>query len=161
MLSTSAKLYKLVRLIKFMRIKYEMKRHYMMEKILSSFKVSPAIMRMLFTVVISIFLIHLVSCLWYFTARYKDFNTETWVVRLSLFDEEPSMLYLECVYWALQTVATVGYGNFGAITVQELILSVIWMVFGVGFYSFVISNLTLIVATDNSNTEILLVVLFP
>jgi uncharacterized membrane protein YwzB len=64
-----------------------------------------------------------------------------------------SNLYLECVYWALQTVSTVGYGDFGANTVAELFLNVVWMVFGVGFYSFVIGNLTSIIANENANSE--------
>ena len=58
-----------------------------------------------------------------------------------------------CVYWALQTVATVGYGDFGADSIAELCLSLIWMIFGVGFYSFVIGSLTSIIASENQNTE--------
>jgi len=50
-------------------------------------------------------------------------------------------------------LTTVGYGDFGAVTVAELILTLIWMIFGVGFYSFVIGNLTSIIANENANTE--------
>jgi hypothetical protein len=50
-------------------------------------------------------------------------------------------------------VATVGYGDFGAKTNAELYLSVFWMIFGVGFYSFVIGNLTSIIANANANSE--------
>ena len=46
-----------------------------------------------------------------------------------------------------------GYGDFGAQTVSELFLSLIWMVFGVGFYSFVIGNMTSIIANENANSE--------
>jgi hypothetical protein len=67
-------------------------------------------------------------------------------------------LYLECVYWALQTVATVGFGDFGANTVAELYLSLVWMIFGVGFYSFVIGNMTSIIANENANSENLYVI---
>ncbi len=62
-------------------------------------------------------------------------------------------MYLECLYWALQTVATVGFGDFGARTVAELFLSVVWMIYGVGFYSVVIGNLTSIIANETANSE--------
>ena len=54
-------------------------------------------------------------------------------------------------------MATVGYGDFGAVTVAELFLCIIWMIFGVGFYSFVIGNLTSIIANENANSENLFV----
>jgi len=49
----------------------------------------------------------------------------------------------------------VGYGDFGAVTTAELLLSLVWMIFGVGFYSFVIGNLTSIIANENANSETL------
>ena len=46
-----------------------------------------------------------------------------------------------------------GFGDFGARTVAELFLSVIWMIYGVGFYSVVIGNLTSIIANETANSE--------
>lgn len=45
------------------------------------------------------------------------------------------------VGWALQTLTTVGYGDINAYLLQERCLALIWMIFGVGFYSFTIGNL--------------------
>lgn len=45
------------------------------------------------------------------------------------------------VYWALQTLTTVGYGDIKAKSVYEKITALIWMIIGVGFYSFTIGNL--------------------
>lgn len=63
---------------------------------------------------------------------------------------------MQCLYWSLQTVATVGYGNFGAMTIPELLLSIVWMVFGVAFYSIIIGNLSLIIANDSQASQSLL-----
>lgn len=112
-----------------------------------------AVSRMIFTLIFAFFSVHLISCFWYLAAKFDDNNPDTWVARLNLVDEEPSTLYLECLYWSLQTVATVGFGDFGAITVAELFLCICWMIFGVGFYSFVIGNLTSIIANENANSE--------
>ena len=38
-----------------------------------------------------------------------------------------------------------GYGEIPAVTNQEKILAILWMVFGVGFYSFTIGNVQTII----------------
>ena len=45
------------------------------------------------------------------------------------------------LYWALQTLTTVGYGDISPKSVYEKIAGLIWMIIGVGFYSFTIGNL--------------------
>ena len=45
------------------------------------------------------------------------------------------------IYWALQTLTTVGYGDITPRSVYEKIAGLIWMIIGVGFYSFTIGNL--------------------
>jgi CRP-like cAMP-binding protein len=49
----------------------------------------------------------------------------------------------------------VGYGDISVLTNTELILSVIWMIFGVGFYSFTIGNLSSVLASMDNKSAIL------
>ena len=49
--------------------------------------------------------------------------------------------------WALATLTTVGYGDITAYTIEERTLALIWMVVGVGFYSFNIGNLSAMIST--------------
>lgn len=51
------------------------------------------------------------------------------------------------MYWALQTLTTVGYGDIHAYSVSEKIAALAWMIIGVGFYSFTIGNLSSIINT--------------
>jgi hypothetical protein len=51
------------------------------------------------------------------------------------------------VYWAFSTLTTVGFGDISAKTIPEKIIAIIWMIFGVGFYSFTIGNLSKIIAS--------------
>jgi hypothetical protein len=44
-------------------------------------------------------------------------------------------------------LTTVGFGDIPAVTTAEKILGVSWMIFGVGFYSFTIGNLSSIMAS--------------
>lgn len=123
-------------------------------------KLNAAASRMIMILIMGFFTVHLVSCFWYLFAKFDDFEPLTWVYRMDLIDESPSYLYLECIYWALQTVATVGFGEFGAFTYSELILSIIWMIYGVGFYSVIIGNLSSMIANETANSENLYVSTF-
>lgn len=116
-------------------------------------KLNAAASRMIMILIMGFFTVHLVSCFWYLFAKFDDFEPLTWAYRMDLIDESPSYLYLECIYWALQTVATVGFGEFGAFTYSELILSIIWMIYGVGFYSVIIGNLSSMIANETANSE--------
>jgi hypothetical protein len=42
-------------------------------------------------------------------------------------------------------LTTVGYGEISIYTINERIIALIWMIFGVGFYSFTIGNLASII----------------
>jgi len=53
------------------------------------------------------------------------------------------------MYWACQTITTVGYGDVAAKTKEELLLSFVWMLVGVGFYSFIIGNFSTIAASTS------------
>jgi hypothetical protein len=54
------------------------------------------------------------------------------------------------MHWATQTVTTVGYGDVGATTEQEILLSFIWMLVGVAFYSFIIGNFSSIITSNSA-----------
>jgi len=51
------------------------------------------------------------------------------------------------MYWAFQTLTTVGYGDVQGTTTFERIYCLLWMIFGVAFYSFTIGNLQSIIST--------------
>lgn len=70
-------------------------------------------------------------------------------------DEDSSLQYLASLYWALQTLTTVGFGDISAGTTIEKIMAIIWMIFGIGFYSFTIGNLSQIIASIDIRSELL------
>jgi hypothetical protein len=51
------------------------------------------------------------------------------------------------MYWAFQTLTTVGYGDVTGRTTMERVYCLLWMIFGVAFYSFTIGNLQSIIST--------------
>ncbi len=56
--------------------------------------------------------------------------------------EDHLRLYMFSLYWSFTTLTTVGYGDLTAFSNDEIMISLIWMMFGVGIYSFIIGSLT-------------------
>ena len=77
-----------------------------------------------------------------------------------LIDASNYSIYLFAFYWyiyiyiikfrVLQTSTTVGYGDMGANNDTERLLAIILMLFGVGFYSYTIGNLSSILSSIDS-----------
>ena len=61
--------------------------------------------------------------------------------------------YIWALYWTVQTLSTVGYGDVGVGNDSELVFTIAWMFFGVAFYSFAIGNLQNIVAQQSKKAE--------
>jgi hypothetical protein len=62
-------------------------------------------------------------------------------------------MYTRCLYWAFQTLTTVGYGDFGCKTNWEMIITIFWMGFGVIFYSLTVGTLTSVITEEVMNEE--------
>ena len=65
------------------------------------------------------------------------------------------MLYITSIYWAFTTLTTVGYGDIGVETILEKNFSMVWMIFGVGFYSFNIGSLVCLLSRINTKEKAL------
>lgn len=86
---------------------------------------------------------HYVACGWILLARLsEDEAYQTWLYKAGVVNRNELDIYLSALYWEMATLTTVGYGDITAHTEREIQLSIIWMLFGVAFYSYVISTLT-------------------
>ncbi len=77
-------------------------------------KLHNGMLRMLKITAAVFFIVHLMSCFWYLSAKFNDFNEDCWVVFRGIQDRENGYIYLTALYWALQTITTVGYGDIPA-----------------------------------------------
>lgn len=101
------------------------------------------------------FMVHLMACFWFLAASLEDNLFLTWVGARHLVDSSSPYQYLNSLYWAFQTVTTVGYGDFTCFTPSEYILATLWMCIGVTFYSFTIGNVSSIIANLDQKAVIL------
>ena len=99
-----------------------------------------------------LFLVHLMGCLFFLVAKFNNFEPDSWVFKNGLIETPPDRQYLFGVNWALQTLTTVGYGEITASSVGEKITAIIWMIGGVGFYSYTIGGLASMIADIDKKT---------
>jgi hypothetical protein len=59
---------------------------------------------------------------------------------------KPVPHYLESIYWAITTLATIGYGDIAPTTTAELLYAMLVMVLGVGVFSYVIGSVAGLIA---------------
>lgn len=154
-LSRLPRLYRLMRILRLFKLLRLFKSNQTFKKIFDLINVNVGIVKMITVLVSVFFLVHLVGCFWFMQAKLDDFNPDTWVVRLDYVNEESGVQYLASLYWALQTLTTVGFGDINAFTYIEKIMAIIWMLFGIGFYSFTIGNLSQIIASMDIRSELL------
>ena len=57
------------------------------------------------------------------------------------------------LYWAFQTLTTVGYGDFGCHNQYEIAITCVWMFIGVAFYSVVVGSLTSMLVDEEVTEE--------
>lgn len=91
---------------------------------LDMFELNSGVMRLVSLLCFVMLAVHLMGCLWYFEAKLDGFAPDTWVTRLiiylylcktifrnDLIDSDNLTIYLISIYYALTTLATVGYGD--------------------------------------------------
>lgn len=105
-------------------------------------KVYSGLSRLITALCTALILVHFGACMWFYSARLDEFSPDTWVVRRGVVDDNRSYLYFTSFYWAITTLTTVGYGDITARTKLEMCIAMCWMMFGVGFYSFVVGSFT-------------------
>jgi len=59
---------------------------------------------------------HWTGCIWYATAKYSNFSSDTWIVRIGIQDRPTQIQYLFSLYWAVTTMYTIGYGDISGQT---------------------------------------------
>lgn len=149
------RLYRLLKILRLIKVIKVIKFSPLIKRIFKVFNLSSSATRMLQSVAVALFCVHVVGCFWFMSSKFSEFEPNTWVVRRGVIDSSIQFQYSESLYWAFQVLTTVGYGDFGAQTLTELVLNLIWMSFGVSFYSFVVGSVTSIIAREAQNTETL------
>ena len=147
------KVLKITKLVKWIKVKNN---YGMMMKLQDIFGVKHSVLQMIVTCFSILLCVHVISCLWCFSATIYDYGPETWVYRSGYQDEGPFSIYLSSFYWSFTTFSTVGYGDITAGTNLERIISIFWMICSLNFLGFTISTLSSFVNGIDTHDKVLL-----
>ena len=86
--------------------------------------------------------IHITACLFYLAAKVDDFGPGTWVYIHKIQNFSTDEKYTTCLYWAITTLGTIGYGDLVPHSVSEKLLAMVWMIIGVYVVSYSVGSLT-------------------
>lgn len=90
---------------------------------------------------------HYVGCFWYYLSAHQDAEKKVWFTQI-YFQNPDSLLskYVASLYWAITTMATVGYGDIYAVTPSERSYATFVMIGGAIIFAYVIGTVIEIVS---------------
>ena len=94
------------------------------------------------------------ACIWFYIASFNS-KPDCWAAGLDLFETGTWYKYLVSLYWSMQTITTVGFGDISIGLLEEYILALGWMVFGVSIYTICIGNVSTIIASIDTKAALL------
>jgi hypothetical protein len=139
---------RLYRFLKIMKVLKQIKflnNYKWYNRMMNKLKMNGGILRMVQGVIATVVITHLFACFWFLSAKIEDYDIDTWVYRMKLVDADSFTSYIVSLYWSVQTVITLGYGDIPAVTTIEILLCLVWMLFGEVFYSFIVATYTSII----------------
>jgi hypothetical protein len=120
-------------------------------------KLDPNVERIMWFLVIILFINHVLACLWVIAAKVdENYNwILTYKTEQNLHDLKDSELYITSFYFVSTTVTTVGYGDITAQNIFEMVLSIIILFVGVMTFSFASGSLSSMITNfDNAQLSL-------
>lgn len=139
-----------------------------MKQLTEFLKIGLGFERLFYFVLIFLLGIHLSACFWVITASVlgtesaasanetdtQELFTGTWMEKFDLSKMTDMDIYVVAIYWAVQTITTVGYGDVASVNSTERMFCAMMMVIGVIAFSFANGSLTSIMQNyDVHNAE--------
>eukprot|EP00965_Chrysotila_dentata_P161879 5346285-Pleurochrysis_carterae.AAC.1 len=92
---------------------------------------------------------HSGGCLMWFLASLRDFREgETWVSTELAFGASVGEQYTACIYWAVTTLTTVGYGDYSPVSIEERLFGSLYMLFNMGILAYIIGMVSSLSTRD-------------
>lgn len=109
--------------------------------------------RVLKLICVTLFAVHSAGCFYYFLAARSKDTSRTWLSLRNHHDRSIWDLYVMSMYWSITTLTTTGYGDLHAVATEEMIFTMIYMLFDLGLTAYLIGNMTNLVVHGTSKTQ--------
>ena len=150
------RMYRLLRLTRMLKLlRSDRSGNVCLDRVQAILSLKQSALKVIFFIFSIILALHLMGCSWYMVAAVQEFSPDTWVVTAELVDANPADQYIAAVYWAVSTLATVGYGDIVPGTPAERIVCIFWMIFGLCLFSLSVNALASILHNIHTKESIL------
>mgnify|MGYP001279303584 CR=1 FL=1 len=151
-------MYKLIKLTRLIRIfKIFKSKGTLFKKAKGKLNLGEGFERLVFFVLMSGMICHIVACMWCFTATFEDEGENTghvnWLMAKEITEESIGSKYLFALYFTVTTITTVGYGDISANNPIEQMFCIVIMLMGVIGFSLATSTLTQLLSEYNSSNK--------
>eukprot|EP00850_Spirogloea_muscicola_P001493 SM000005S17290 [mRNA] locus=s5:1189145:1195739:- [translate_table: standard] len=104
---------------------------------------------------VTLLVVHFAACTFYLCFARATNKTHTWVGYTYPNFESYTLAakYVVCMYWSMVTVTTVGYGDLHPVTIFEMILDFIYMLFNLLLTAYLIGNMTSLIVGVTARTK--------
>lgn len=137
--SHSFRLLRFLRFVRFMRVLRALRLKKIfnkMEELLYS-NLYISIMGLVSLLLYIAFLAHLSACLWHFVGySFSQDVQDSWIQRGHFEDTSTADRYVICLFWAVTTMLTVGYGDITPVNTLERIVNILIMLLGCGVFAY-------------------------
>ena len=116
-------------------------------------RVRANIFNIFYIVCLYLFILHFSACVFIIIGRWT--NGDNWISRHKLDDLSSFELYITAIYFCVQILTTVGFGDIFPTNTLERMFSILWMFFGVAFYGFMIAFITLMFRSAETRKSLL------
>ncbi|CAO2816405.1 unnamed protein product [Amaranthus hypochondriacus] len=151
-----------VRYLLWIRLCRVRKVHYFLQKMEKDIRINYLFTRIIKLVTVEIYCTHTAACIFYYLATTVPEREEgyTWIGSLTLGDYSYAHFreidiwrrYTTSLYFAIVTMATVGYGDIHAVNMREMIFIMIYVSFDMVLGAYLIGNMTALIV-KGSKTE--------
>lgn len=103
----------------------------------------------------TLFAVHCAACFYYLLAARSSDPKSTWIGSVMENFEQDTLFvrYVTSMYWSITTLTTTGYGDLHAVSTQEKIFDIFYMLFNLGLTAYIIGNMTNLVVHGTSRTR--------
>ena len=152
------RMYKLIKLTRLIRIfKIFKSKGSLFKKAKGKLNLGDGFEKLVFFILMSGMICHIVACMWCFTATFEDSEDGdgyiNWLMAKEITENSIGSKYLYALYFTVTTITTVGFGDISANNPVEQLFCIFIMLMGVVGFSLATSTLTQLLSEYKSSNK--------